>query len=240
MDGFFPSKIVVQIPGPYILFIESVQKDTSPGDKSRQSTPSVHWGTPNNQYGNIDDEDTSSNEKDAEDQTDDVGSEDSDAKRIAKTTSIQMGRITLKVVGKTAEGIAICNIMEEGRMDILLTPLGVYGHTVTATNIIAGIFRHGMDDSDFIAENINAPRKNNKTLVQTQAWTPYKNLFSHMAFQQCQLAANMTEDSIRSIHFVQLKLAVERNYMLQSGTIGSCTLKVTSNSFKNCTGHRIV
>jgi hypothetical protein len=26
----------------------------------------------------------------------------------------------------------------------------------------------------------------------------------------------MTEDSIKSIHFVQLKLAVERNYMLQS------------------------
>jgi hypothetical protein len=102
VDGFFPSKIVVQIPGPYILFVESVQKDTSPGDKSRQSTPSVHWGTPNNQYGNIDDEDTSSNEKDAEDQTDDVGSEDSDAKRIAKTTSIQMGRMTFKVVGKTA------------------------------------------------------------------------------------------------------------------------------------------
>ena len=127
MDGFFPSKIVVQIPGPYILFVESVQKDTLPGDKSRQSTPSVHWGTLNNQYGNIDDEDTSSNEKDAEDQTDDVGSEDSDAKRIAKTTSIQMGRMTFRVVGKTAEGIAICKIMEEGRMDILLTPLGVYG-----------------------------------------------------------------------------------------------------------------
>jgi hypothetical protein len=95
--------------------------------------------------------------------------------------------------------------MEEGRMDILLT---VYGHTVTATNIIA--------DSDFMAENMNAPRRNNKSLVQTQAWTPYKNLFSHMAFQQEQLAANMTVDSIRSIHFVQLKLAVELNYMLQS------------------------
>ncbi len=90
-------------------------------------------------------------------------------------------------------------------MDILLT---VYGHTVTATNIIA--------DSDFMAENMNAPRRNNKSLVQTQAWTPYKNLFSHMAFQQEQLAANMTVDSIRSIHFVQLKLAVELNYMLQS------------------------
>jgi len=216
VDGFFPSKIVVQIPGPYILFVESVQKDTSPGDKLRQSTPSVYWGTLNNQYGNIDDEDTSSNEKDAEDQTDDVGSEDSDAKRIAKTTSIQMGRMTFKVVGKTAEGIIICKIMEEGRMDILLTPLGVYGHTFTANNIIAGMFRHGMDDSDVMAENINTPRRNNKALVQTQAWTPYKNLFSHMAFQQCQLAANMIEDSIRSIHFVQLKLAVERNYMLQS------------------------
>jgi hypothetical protein len=73
-----------------------------------------------------------------------------------------------------------------------------------------------MDDSDFISENINLPRRNNKALVQTQAWTPYKNLFSNMAFQQYQLAANMTEDSIRSIHFVQLPLAVERNYMLQS------------------------
>ena len=101
-------------------------------------------------------------------------------------------------------------------MDILLTPLGVYGHTVTATNIIAWIFRHGMDDSDLMAENINVPRRNNKALVQTQAWTSYKNLFSNMAFQQYQLAANMTEDSVRSIHFVQLKLAVERNYMLQS------------------------
>jgi hypothetical protein len=133
-----------------------------------------------------------------------------------------MGRMTFKVVGKTAlrddlqKGIAICNIMEEGRWDILLTPLGVYGHTVTAANIITGIFRHGMDDSDFMAEYINAPRRNNKALVQTQAWTPYKNLFSTMAFQQYQLAANMTEDSIRSIHFVQLKLAVERNYLLQS------------------------
>ena len=73
-----------------------------------------------------------------------------------------------------------------------------------------------MDDSDFISVNINLPRRNNKALVQTQAWTPYKNLFSNMAFQQYQLAANMTEDSIRSIHFVQLPLAVERNYMLQS------------------------
>ncbi len=32
VDGFFPSKILVQIPGPYILFIESGQKDTSPSD----------------------------------------------------------------------------------------------------------------------------------------------------------------------------------------------------------------
>jgi len=133
-----------------------------------------------------------------------------------------MGRMTFKVVGKTTlrddlqKGIAICNMMEEGRMDILLAPLGVYGHTVTATNIIAGIFRHGMDDSDFISENINLPRRNNKALVQTQAWTPYKNLFSNIAFQQYKLAVNMTEDSIRSIHFVQLPLAVERNYMLQS------------------------
>jgi len=220
VDGFFPSKIVVQIPGPYILFVESGQNSTLPSEKSRPSASSVHWGAPNTQYGNIDDEDTSSNEADGH--TADVGSEDSDAKRIAKTTSIQMGRMTFKVVGKTAlrddlqKGIAICNIMEEGRMDILLTPLGVYGHTVTAANIIAGIFRHGMDDSDFMAENINAPRRNNKALVQTQAWTPYKNLFSNMAFQQYQLAANMTEDSIRSIHFVQLKLAVERNYLLQS------------------------
>ena len=99
---FFPSKIVVQIPGPYILFVESVPKDTSPGDKSRQSTSSVHWGASNNLYGNMDDEDTSPSGKDAEDQAADVGSEDSDAKRIAKTTSIQMGRMTFKVVGKTA------------------------------------------------------------------------------------------------------------------------------------------
>ena len=87
--------------------------DTSPGNKSRQSTPSVHWGTSNNLYGTIDDADTSSNEKDDDDQDDGVGSEDSDAKRIAKTTSIQMGRMTFKVVGKTAlrddlqKGIAI-------------------------------------------------------------------------------------------------------------------------------------
>jgi ABC-type nitrate/sulfonate/bicarbonate transport system ATPase subunit len=94
-----------------------------------------------------------------------------------------------KVVGKTTI-----------RNKILLAPLGVYGHTVTAANIIAGLFRHGMDDSDFMEENMNVPRKRNKALVQTQAWTPYKNFFPNMAFQQYQLAANMTEDSIRSIH----------------------------------------
>ena len=75
---------------------------------------------------------------------------------------------------------------------------------------------YGMDDSDLIAENINVPCRNNKALVQTQAWTPYKNLFSNMAFQQYQLAANMTEDSVCSIQFAQLKLAVECNYMLHS------------------------
>jgi hypothetical protein len=238
VDGFFPSKIVVQIPGPYILFEESAPRTTPP----EASTPNVNWGASSHPY-DIDDEDTSSFERNERNQANDAGSEDSDARRIAKTSSIHMGRMTFKVVGKTTirddlqKGIAICNIMEEGRMDILLAPLGVYGHTVTATNIIAGLFRHRMDDSDFMVENMNVPRKRNKALVQTQAWTPYKNLFPNMAFQQYQLAANMTEDSIRSIHFVQLKLAIERNYMLQTG---SCTLKVTSNSFKNCTDRRTV
>jgi hypothetical protein len=57
-----------------------------------------------------------------------------------------------------------------------------------------------------------------------------------MAFQQYQLAANMTEDSIRSIHFVQLPLAVERNYMLQSWH--DWVLHLEGYSFTNCTDHR--
>lgn len=105
-------------------------------------------------------------------------------------------------------------MVEEGRLEILLTPLGVYAHTVTATNIIAGVFRHGMDDSDFSVENLSVPIKQNKALVQSQAWTPHKNLYSNMAYQHYQLVANMTEDSIRSVHFLQLKLAIERNYTL--------------------------
>ena len=128
MDGFFPSKIVVQIPDPYILFVELAQQDNSPGDKSRQSTPSVHWGASNNHYGNIDDEDTLSDEKGEHDQADDAGSEDSDARRIAKTSSIQMGRMTFKVVGKLTLcddlqiGIEICN-MEEGRIKSYCSPI---------------------------------------------------------------------------------------------------------------------
>ena len=107
-------------------------------------------------------------------------------------------------------------MVEEGRLEILLTPLGVYGHTMTPTNIINGIFRHGMEDSDFNVENLNVPVKQNKALVQSQAWTTYKNLYTNMAYQRYQLVANMTEDSIRSFHFLQLKLAVERNYVLDN------------------------
>ena len=73
-----------------------------------------------------------------------------------------------------------------------------------------------MEDSDFNVENLNVPVKQNKALVQSQAWTPYTNLYTNMAYQRYQLVANMTDDSIRSVHFLQLKLAVERNYVLAS------------------------
>jgi hypothetical protein len=220
VEGFFPEKIMMHIPSAYILFEEA---NGTPRANASEHLSFREKGTSGIDDKTIDD-DTSSG-ADAHDENDvgnDVASEDTDARKIAKTSSIKMGRLTFKVVGKTAirddlqNAIAVCTMMEEGQLELLLAHVGVYGHTITATNIINGIFRHGMEDSDFRVENLNVPLKHNKSLVQSQAWTPHKTLYSNMAYQKYQLVANMTDDSIRSVHFLQVKLALERNYTLHS------------------------
>ena len=217
IEGFFPEKILMHIKGAYILY-EGASGAVKHQSVSQSPPPAMSLTQGHNEP-TIDD-DTSSNDDDGSSDSDKSQSDELGEKRSTKTPSIRTGRMTFKVLGKTAirddlqNAIAICNMVEEGRLEILLAPLGVYGHTMTPTNIINGIFRHGMEDSDFNVENLNVPVKQNKALVQSQAWTPYKNLYTNMAYQRYQLVANMTEDSIISVHFLQLKLAVERNYVL--------------------------
>ena len=220
VEDFFPEKIMMQIPGAYILFEEGTSTAPLQSSVNQSSSPACQFDS-HSRDRTIDDE-TSSSDDDGSSVSDKSQSDESGERHSTKTPSIKTGRMTFKVLGKTAirddlqNAIAICNMVEEGRLEILLAPLGVYGHTMTPTNIINGIFRHGMEDSDFNVENLNVPVKQNKALVQSQAWTPYKNLYTNMAYQRYQLVANMTEDSIRSVHFLQLKLAVERNYVLAS------------------------
>ena len=223
LEGFFPEKIMMRIPRAYILFEEAQTGGTPRTSTSEHPSLRGISGASGMDTRTIDDDTSSAeDEHDKCDVVDEAASDDTDARKIAKTSSIKMGRLTFKVVGKTAirddlqNAIAVCTIMEMGQLELLLSHVGVYGHTITAANIIAGIFRHGMEDSDFRVENLNVPLKHNKSLVQSQAWTPHKALYSNMAYQKYQLVANMTDESIRCVHFLQHKLALERNYTLHS------------------------
>lgn len=71
-----------------------------------------------------------------------------------------------------------------------------------------------MADSDFLNENMNMPLQHNKTLVMNQAWFTHKGLHTNMAFQIYHLPANMKDDSIKCVHFLPVKVAQDRNYML--------------------------
>jgi hypothetical protein len=109
---------------------------------------------------------------------------------------------------------AVCSKLKKQKLEVIESNLNKFSSVRFAHNYHELLYllhyqHDGIGDSDFRVWNLNLPLKHNNSLVQSLAWTPHKSLYRKKALEKYQLVANMTDDSIRCIHFLQLKLVLK-------------------------------
>jgi hypothetical protein len=148
-------------------------------------------------------------------------SEESDARRITKKSTMEVNGHTFEIYGKTAirenliKSTGIRRLMQTGHMVTLLRTSGhgSYGNTITATNIIDGVIKLADDNSaQSIFSKLNTAVNHNKLQVALQAWWQHTELHEKIAYGVYEFGHNLTKHSVRCEHFLPLAVATEINY----------------------------
>ncbi len=144
LPGLFPHKVTILIDGNYISIDKS--PDThSEGQAGHGSAEAVNQVRPFHE----------SRRNDQRPDEDDNLSEDSDARRITKKSTMEVNGHTFEIYGKTAirenliKSTGIRRLMQTGHMVTLLKTSGhgSYGNTITAANIIDGVIKLADDNN---------------------------------------------------------------------------------------------
>ena len=148
-------------------------------------------------------------------------SEESDARRMTKKSTMEVNGHTFEIYGKTAirenliKSTGIRRLMQNGHMVTLLKTSGhgSYGNTITAANIIDGVIKLADDNSaSSIFSKLNTAVNHNKLQVALQAWWQHTNLHEKIAYGVFEFGHNLTKHSVRCEHFLPLAVATEINY----------------------------
>ena len=129
-------------------------------------------------------------------------SEESDARRIIKKSTMEVNGHTFEIYGKTAirenliKSTGIRRLMQNGHMVTLLKTSGhgSYGNTITAANIIDGVIKLADDDSaTSIFSKLNTAINHNKLQVALQAWWQHTELHEKIAYGVYEFGHNLTK-----------------------------------------------
>ena len=177
VPGLFPTKVTMLIDGNYI----SVEKSPGTRSETQASTGAVTQTRPVQE----------SRRGDARPDDDDNLSEESDARRITKKSTMEVNGHTFEIYGKTVirenliKSTGIRRLMQTGHMVTLLRTSGhgSYGNTITAANIIDGVIKLADDNSaTSIFSKLNTAVNHNKLQVALQAWWQHTELHEKIAY----------------------------------------------------------
>jgi hypothetical protein len=167
LPGHFPTKFTILIEGNYISIEQS--PDTNPESQANHRLAGAVTQTRPVQGSCKGDE--------CPDDEDNL-SEESDARRITKKSTMEVNGHTFEIYGKTAirenliKSTGIRRLMQTGHMVTLLKTSGhgSYGNTITAANIIEGVIKLADDNSaTLIFSKQNTAVNHNKRQVALQA-----------------------------------------------------------------------
>jgi hypothetical protein len=207
VPGLFPTKVTMLIDGNYI----SVEKSPGTRSETQASTGAVTKTRPVQE----------SRRGDARPDDDDNLSEESDARRITKKSTMEVNGHTFEIYGKTVirenliKSTGIRRLMQTGHMVTLLRTSchGSYGNTITAANIIDGVIKLADDNSaTSIFSKLNTAVNHNKLQVALQAWWQHTELHEKIAYGVYEFGHNLTKHSVRCEHFLPFAVATEINY----------------------------
>jgi hypothetical protein len=210
LPGLFPNKVTILIDGNYIS-IEKSPDTHSEVQASHGSAEAVNQARP------FHDSRRGDQHPDEEDNL----SEDSDARRITKKSTMEVNGHTFEIYGKTAirenliKSTGIRRLMQTGHMVTLLRTSGhgSYGNTITAANIIDGVIKLADDNNaTSIFSKLNTAVNHNKIQVALQAWWQHTDLHEKIAYGVYEFGHNLTKNSVRCEHFLPLAVATEINY----------------------------
>ena len=208
--GRFPPTVTMLIEGNYIYLENS--PDTNPESQANlRSASAVTQTRPV----------LGSRKGDERPDDEDNLSEESDARRITKKSTMEVNGHTFEIYGKTVireniiKSTRIRRLIQNGYMVTLLKTSGHgnYGNTITAANIIDGVIKLADDDSaTSIFSKLNTAVNHNKLQVALQAWWQHTELHEKIAFGIYEFGHNLTKNSVRCEHFLPLAVATEINY----------------------------
>ena len=174
LPGLFPNKVTILIDGNYISIEQSPDAHTEV-QEDHGSTRAVNQARP------LHESRRSEQRPDEEDNL----SEDSDARRITKKSTMEVNGHTFEIYGKTAirenliKSTGIRRLMQTGHMVTLLRTSGhgSYGNTITTANIIDGVIKLADDNNaTSIFSKLNTAVNHNKLQVALQAWWQHTDL----------------------------------------------------------------
>ena len=210
LPGLFPNKVTILIDGNYIS-IEQSPDAHSEVQEGHGSAEAVNQARPFHE---------SRRSEQRPDEEDNL-SEDSDARRITKKSTMEVNGHTFEIYGKTAirenliKSTGIRRLMQTGHMVTLLRTSGhgSYGNTITAANIIDGVIKLADDNNaTSIFSKLNTAVNHNKLQIALQAWWQHTDLHEKIAYGVYEFGHNLTKNSVRCEHFLPLTVATEINY----------------------------
>ena len=226
-----PAKLTIHVLNEYILLKEQLASD-----QLSSSLPSYRPERSSDRSdGNAEDPQPSGDARrrselrsrrqgDQHDDTDNL-SEDSEARRTTKKSTMEVNGETFEIYGKTiirenlVKSTGMRRTMQQGQLDKLLRTagLGNYGNNITATNIIDGVIKLADDNNAAsIFSKLNTSINHNKQQVTLQAWRQHPDLYEKIAYGIYEYGHNLTKTSVRCEHFLPHAVALEINYNIST------------------------
>ena len=226
-----PAKLTIHVLNEYILLKEQLASD-----RLSSSLPSYRPERSSDRSdGNAEDPQPSGDARrrselrsrrqgDQHDDTDNL-SEDSEARRTTKKSTMEVNGETFEIYGKTiirenlVKSTGMRRTMQQGQLDKLLRTagLGNYGNNITATNIIDGVIKLADDNNAAsIFSKLNTSINHNKQQVTLQAWRQHPDLYEKIAYGIYEYGHNLTKTSVRCEHFLPHAVALEINYNIST------------------------
>ena len=220
LQGDFPPKVTLLIENEYIT-LESPQADVFGSE--RASDP-IFSRPPTGEDARPRPDSRSRRSADPPDDADNL-SEDSEARRMTKKSTMEVNGETFEIYGKTVirenllKSTGMRRTMQQGHLVKLLQTAGhgSYGNNITAANIIDGVIKLADDGTTAsIFSKLNTAVNHNKLQVTLQAWRQHPELHEKIAYGIYEFGHNLTKTSVRCEHFLPHGVAVDINYTIST------------------------